>query len=461
MHSDDSIFTDADEDPAPQQGGRRKRERQKSMREMLPGFSDRDPKKGRRTGPVAGSGELSEQALEQISALIASGNAQLMQHLDRKWEAIERRCEVLENALFDERKETETVKRRLSKIEQENRSLREQLESLDINHRLDSLILKCAEFGARELGEDIEAKTIDILTSKLPGLRMSEHDIQAVHRLAPDNTVICKFFKRQLRDDIYENRFRQEVKDPRRRLYITESLSAQNKEIMNALVQAKKRRQVYAVFSRRGHVFVKVSQDKGARRVDSMEHAERLMSARRADVPGAGEPAGGIAVPVRPGAQSVPGPPPRGGAPAGSGAPGGSGVPGRPAAPPTGDGGRGSGGLVGRRSPSPLRSVWRDSRETEDRPERPRDVSRPAEGAGAPGWTDERGDSGPAPAAVSRGPGDRSGPPAGIDAGDSAGVAAPAVAPPVSLTVGGSAAVAASGAAASAAAPHTRVEGAS
>ena len=301
MQSDnDSVFTDADEDPAPQRGEGRKRQR--SMREMLHGVGGRGPKKGRQTSPPQSSGGLSEEALEQIRALIAAGNSQLREHIDRKWETLERRCEGLEHALFEERDESKVLKKRLSEIEQDNRALRDQLESLDINRRLDSLILRCQDFGTREPGEDIEAKTVSVLSSKLPGLQLSGFDIHAVHRLAPENTVICKFFKRQLRDAIYENRFKQNVRDPRKRLFVTESLSTQNREIMNALVQAKKQRQVYTVFSRRGLVHVKISSDAPSRRVDSMEQLERLLSEvrRRGSPPGAAREAGapaGVAAP--------------------------------------------------------------------------------------------------------------------------------------------------------------------
>ena len=301
MQSDnDSVFTDADEDPAPQRGEGRKRQR--SMREMLHVVGGRGPKKGRQTSPPQTSGGLSGEALEQIRALIAAGNAQLREHIDRKWETLERRCEGLEHALFEERDETKELKKRLSKIEQDNQALRDQLESLDINRRLDCLILRCQDFGTREPGEDIEAKTVSVLSNKLPGLQLSGLDIQAVHRLATENTVICKFFKRQLRDAIYENRFKQNVTDPRKRLFVTESLSTQNREIMNALVQAKKHHQVYTVFSRRGLVYVKISRDAPSRRVDSMDQLERLLSEvrRRGSPPGAARAAGtsaGVAAP--------------------------------------------------------------------------------------------------------------------------------------------------------------------
>ena len=319
MQSDnDSVFTDADEDPAPQRAEGKKRQR--SMREMLQGFEDRSQKKGRRTSPLQSGGGLSEEALRQISGLIASGNAQLTEHLDRKWEAVERRCEVLEHALFEERTKSEALAARVSAVEHDNQRLRDQLESLDVNRRLDNLILRCQDFGTREPGEDIEAKIVDVLTRKLPGLSMATSDIRAAHRLQSDSTVICKFMKRQLRDDIYENRFQQRAGDPAKRLFITESLSAQNKEIMNVLVQAKKRRQIYTVFSRRGLVYVKCDRDSGSRRIDNMSSLERLLSevGGRGAVPGAAPGAGGAGS-LAPRAGPVPGGGGRPGPPGGSG----------------------------------------------------------------------------------------------------------------------------------------------
>lgn len=151
LSDNDSVFTDADgeEDPAPRRGEGRKRQR--SMREMLDEIADRGSKKGRRTSPqhTDASDGLSKQALDQIGALIAAGNAQLREHLDRKWEAMEKRCDTLEHALFEERSKTETMKNRLNEIERDNQALRDQLESLDNNRRLDSLILRCKDLGTR------------------------------------------------------------------------------------------------------------------------------------------------------------------------------------------------------------------------------------------------------------------------------------------------------------------------
>ena len=119
------------------------------MLEMRDKIPDGESKKGRRMSPrhTDASDGLSQQALGQIGALTAAGSAQLPEHLDGKWEAVERRCDTLEHTLFEERSKAEATKNRQSETERGNQALRDHLESLD-NRRLDSLILRCKDLGA-------------------------------------------------------------------------------------------------------------------------------------------------------------------------------------------------------------------------------------------------------------------------------------------------------------------------
>ena len=76
---------------------------------------------------------------------------------------------------------------------------------------MNSLILKCTDFGERSNNEDIENKAITILNRRFPELRITANDFQTVHRLQGKHTVICKFLKTRLRNEIFEGRMSQAV----------------------------------------------------------------------------------------------------------------------------------------------------------------------------------------------------------------------------------------------------------
>ncbi|KAF0314700.1 hypothetical protein FJT64_000059 [Amphibalanus amphitrite] len=162
----------------------------------------------------------------------------------------------MEGELFLRDAETKDLRNKISSQETTIKSLKEQLDGIDTNGRKNSLILKCDEFGKRGREEDIEGKVISILNHRFRDVRVARQDIQTTHRLQGDSTVIVNFLKTKLKEEIYERRMNQ-VRAPNRGdrlaapLYVNESLSATNKEIFKALLEAKKRGKIYTVYTRR------------------------------------------------------------------------------------------------------------------------------------------------------------------------------------------------------------------
>ena len=183
-----------------------------------------------------------------------------------------------------------------------NVDLQRQVESLDVNSRLSSLILTCSEFGTRIPNEDIEKKVVEVLNKRFGNLHLTVADIQAAHRLQSDDKVIVKFGKRQIRDSIYDGRFdinrrAGRAGDPGRGvrfgphwvgesgrevglvpLYINESLTPANRAIYNELLEARKSTngaKIASVFSRRGVVYCR--REKGGANI-SVADQERLRS---------------------------------------------------------------------------------------------------------------------------------------------------------------------------------------
>ena len=287
---EDSVFTDAEEqsrrvDSDP--GSRATR--RISVQERVQGL-ERPPaspsmsQKRRRVSshghqPSAG---LDDLALTQIKGLIESGNAVVIHKLEKleaKFESLERRLSILEHDTFETATRTDTVERKIEHLEAENRALRDQLTSMDTNIRQDSLILKSNDFGRRGADEDIEEKAISTLNAKFDWLKLKRSDVQVAHRLQTDNTVICKFMQRSIRDRIYDGRFQQNRREAGNRLFITESLSAPNREIMNSLLSAKKEGRIYTCFTRRGCPFFKETFSSSSRRVTSLQQLQPLLDA--------------------------------------------------------------------------------------------------------------------------------------------------------------------------------------
>lgn len=124
--------------------------------------------------------------------------------------------------------------------------------------------------------EDVNGLVIDTVRARLPGLNISEDDIDRAHRLpGPNNKVIVRFVRSgpgSVRDQLMSRRLELRGQD----LYINESLTAQKNLIYRSLLDAKKEKKVYTVFTRWGHVFYKTEKYGTSSRVDSVDKLREL-----------------------------------------------------------------------------------------------------------------------------------------------------------------------------------------
>ncbi|XP_043206706.1 uncharacterized protein LOC122380725 [Amphibalanus amphitrite] len=259
------------------------------MQALDDGHGQRRQKKSKRSSREKDSAEKGEhscrldgESLDAVKSIIDKGIEKVTKLMEEKFRSMERRIEIMEGELFLKDAETNVLKDRVSSQEATIKALQEQLEGIDTNRRMNSLILKSEEFGKRERDEDIEGKVISVLNRRLPEVHVTGSDIQTAHRLQGDSTVIVKFFKTKVKDDIYERRMKQaRVQNhgdrPAAPLYINESLSAMNKEIFNALLEAKKRKKIYTVYSRRGAVFCKLDSESRGQKMVSMDQVTSLL----------------------------------------------------------------------------------------------------------------------------------------------------------------------------------------
>ena len=291
----------------------------KKQRRTHPGRRSRsptDPARGHR--PDRSAGELPAAlgpavTLEAIQRLIQVGNQSVIAAFDAKFAQMERRLEMMEAEILEKDVEIRGLRAAINDEKKENAALREQLESIDHNRRLSSLVLTCDDFGPRTQGEDIEARTIQILNDRLPDLRLATADIQVAHRLQTDSKVIVKFIKRRVRDSVYERRFdlfrrrggpqapdggRGGAAAGGRRaaaLFINESLTPKRQGLFNALIQAKKPENggiVTSVFTRRGLVYCKTERNGRNIHVQDQDHLKRILQRGGSGAPRPGPGAG-------------------------------------------------------------------------------------------------------------------------------------------------------------------------
>ena len=176
-----------------------------------------------------------------------------------------------------------------------NNRLQEQVESMDVNRRLSTLVLACDDFKERHYNEDIERRAVDVINKRYSDINLTVADVEVAHRLQGDSKVIVKFQKRRIRDMLYDGRFDMArrcsgggpdrgVRGERLRpLFVSESLSATNKVIFNSLMDLRRSGGgVASVFTRRGIVYFRRERGGENIRVPDLEQLQRLTWRRSA-----------------------------------------------------------------------------------------------------------------------------------------------------------------------------------
>ena len=330
----ESIFSDAEPPPLSTPTPSGGRTRKSSVPEMVRALAvkERRSKRARAgskeaspTDSSSHSCRLDDVSLAAMQKIMEAGVAKALQIMDAKYEALEKRTEILEAELMDKEAQITDLKSKLATNEKAVQEMAQQVESMDINRRMNTLILRCESLGTRTNEENIERKVIELLAERFPDIRISSQDIQTVHRLQGDHTVICKFTKTSLRNQLYERRMDTAGKRRAAPLYINESLTAANQSIFNLLLDVKRKGGIYTVFTRRGLVHIKTAFAERPRRVVTLDDAWKVTKSltpndtrERAEGapaggPSAGRPRGGGGGPRRERAGPGAGPPRLGG----------------------------------------------------------------------------------------------------------------------------------------------------
>lgn len=229
--------------------------------------------------PRSIGGSSNQELLEAIQLMINEACQKVISSFDKRFNDLEKRLEIQESNLLEQANEIDRLRSKVTASEEEKAQLAEQLESLDINNRTNCLIFHCTDFGKRESwSEDIEAKVVDVVNKRFPDTKISKTDIQTAHRLQTENTVICKFFKTELKETLYEKRLklagRRDDDGPRRpALFVSESLTTSKRRLFNLMLEKKKAGHIYTCYTRRGLVYAKRDKEDRATRIDTVSQA--------------------------------------------------------------------------------------------------------------------------------------------------------------------------------------------
>ena len=296
--SDDTAFLPATAGPGPAV-----RKRQRSVGDMIRRL---DQKKQRFVSPkgkeqVSKDTDLLEEFKVMMKVCVEEGNERLWQKVENKISSYENRMDRLEAEIFMRDQRIDQLESELRACHESMERHEEQLDDIERHSRAVNLVLSCQRFGRRRDGEDISGMAVKAINDNVKDVRVTKDDFSAVHRLSKENTVICAFLNKNLRNKVYEGRLSMRYQaDFADRLFVTENLTRAKSAVFNRLLQLKRSGRVWTVFSKAGIPCFKASKTAAPVRVYNMQ---QVISAERGLPPapsGAGRPRAAAPGPLPP-----------------------------------------------------------------------------------------------------------------------------------------------------------------
>ena len=205
--------------------------------------------------------------------------------------SLETKIDKMECQLFERDQLIDELQEKVRSYRERVSGLEEHVEDMERNSRSANLIFWSRQIGKRTAGEDITQKTIKLINDNFPTKSVTKADFSAVHRLSNENTVICAFVSKNLRNEIYDERLnlRKRKAEENDRLYINESLTKSKREIFSRLLEMKRQDRIWTAFTKNGIPCCKLTKESTAMRINSLQQFERLVL----QIPAAAAPAGG------------------------------------------------------------------------------------------------------------------------------------------------------------------------
>lgn len=307
MSASESAFSDAEDDSAVRVGPY-ERKRLRSVEDMVKAMEGKrkrvvSPKQYEKVSRDERS-EFMNEINQMIEVSIRSAVETLWEKIEGKMSSLEMKIDKLEGQIFERDQLVDELQDKLRVNQEHLSALEEQVEDMERNSRSASLIFRSKQFGRRVDGEDIVEKTIKLLNDNFSGQSVDKKDFSAVHRLSNENTVICAFVNKNLRNAIYDERLSLRGRDVGRdgRLYVNESLTKSKREIFGKLLEMRREKKIWTAFTKNGIPCCKLTKDSPSMKIMTLRQLDQL--GRRG--PAVAAPAGG----ARAGDRGRPPPPP-------------------------------------------------------------------------------------------------------------------------------------------------------
>lgn len=312
MSASESAFSDAEDDPAVSAGaGERKR-----LRSVDDIVQDIEGKKQRVVSPrpvkqVKSKAKqqtgMTQEFLHEIKTMIDSSIKgavdSLWEKIDRKFDqkiaSLESKVEKLEGQVFEKDHLIDELRSKAQRSELRLSGLEEQVEDMERNSRSSNLIFWSEQLGKRVEEENIAAKTIKLINESFPTITVSRQDFTAIHRLPGDNSVICSFASKNLRNEVFSERFclnRKEVA-ARGKVFVNESLTKAKREIFSKLLDLKRQGRIWTAFTKNGVPCLKMLKESSPERIHSMQQLDDVLRRAPPLAPPPPGPDGGSAWP--------------------------------------------------------------------------------------------------------------------------------------------------------------------
>ena len=304
MSASESAFSDAEDDPVLVVGAT-ERKRLRSVDEMVKSLEGKkkrvvSPKQSEKVRKEDRASFMDEIRM-MIDASIKGATETLWERINGKMSSLEVKIDKLEGQIFERDKLIDELQETLRGCEEHITRLEDQVEDLERHSRSRNLIFSSGQFGKRTEGENIAEKTVTLINECFPSRNVTDKDFSAIHRIGNENSVICAFVNKNLRNELYAERLslrRREV-DAKGRVYINESLTNSKREIFNRLLGLKKENRIWTVFTKNGIPCCKLSKDSQPISVSTFQQLESLVQRSSAAAPGGGAGTAGRGPPPR------------------------------------------------------------------------------------------------------------------------------------------------------------------
>lgn len=251
-------------------------------------------------GPV--NAELAELIRSVVRSELGRATAALQSSLREAVTALSDRIGELEGRLFEK---DEQIERLTSELKKSNETVEELQDTVDVfenEMRQPTLVISgpavpapsrgggtdgvVGADGARGTGgsrvpEDAVSLVVAVIKKAMPNVSVCGDDVASCFRVGSSRKLVCRFLRSgpgSVRDAVYQGRFElMRQSDESKQLFVSESLTRRRQQFLSVLLEAKKKKRVYTVFTKNGTVHYKERKDGPAVRVDGLHSIRRFV----------------------------------------------------------------------------------------------------------------------------------------------------------------------------------------